>query len=83
MIEYKTWEGNYPHVILLSPKRAVGVLYYETGFEQLHPFPNIIDWMEKRNYNYNTDWRVVKVDPEWALCFAEKQVCELFALRWL
>jgi hypothetical protein len=83
MIEYKTWEGKYPHVILLSPDAAVKVLYYETGFEQLHPFPNIIDWMEERSYNYDKDWKVVRVDPEWAICFADRQTCELFVLKWL
>jgi hypothetical protein len=85
MIEYKIWEGKYPHVILLSTDLAIKVLYYETGFEQLHPLPNIIDWMEERQYNYHCDWRVVKVDEgkEWAICFAQKKACELFVLKWL
>jgi hypothetical protein len=89
MIEYKTWEGKYPHVILLSLDTAVTVLYYETGFEQLHPLPNIIDWMEERSYNYDDDWKVIRVEdkPEnrsnWAICFISRQACELFTLKWL
>ena len=89
MIEYKTWEGKWPHVILLSPEKVVEVLYYETGFEQLHPLPEIYDWMKERGYSYYNDWRVVRVDPgrgrhsDWAICFPNKQILELFVLKWL
>lgn len=89
MIEYKTWEGKWPNVILLAPTKAVEVLYYETGFEQLHPFPEVIDWMKERGYNYHYDWRVVRVDQDkgrqsdWAICFPNKQILELFVLKWL
>lgn len=89
MIEYKTWEGKYPHVILLSSEKAVEVLYYETGFEQLHPLPEVIDWMKERSYNYRSDWKVVRISDnpanrsDWAICFANKQACELFVLKWL
>jgi hypothetical protein len=89
MIEYKVWEGKWPHVILLSHSKVGEVLYYESGFEQLHPDPAIIDWMKERSYNYHHDWRVVRVDPdkgnksEWALCFPNKEICEMFVLRWL
>jgi hypothetical protein len=89
MIEYKTWEGKYPHVILLSGTKVGEILYYETGFEQLHPDPAIIDWMKERQYNYHKDWRVVRVDSdlhkksEWAICFPNKEILELFVLRWL
>jgi hypothetical protein len=89
MIEYKTWEGKWPNVILLSGEDIGKILYYETGFEQLHPDPAIIDWMEERGYNYYYDWRVVRVDPrilgrhsEWAICFPNKQILELFLLKW-
>jgi hypothetical protein len=89
MIEYKIWEGKYQHVILLSPDTATKVLYYETGFEQLHPHLEIIDWMNERQYKYHDNWRVVRVDDnpanrsDWAICFADKQACELFVLKWL
>jgi hypothetical protein len=89
MIEYKIWEGGYPHVILLSQGDIQDVLYYETGFEQLHPDPAIVDWMEERGYKYQSDWRVVRASSngalrsEWAICFANKQACELFVLKWL
>jgi hypothetical protein len=85
MIQYKTWEGKYPHVILLSLTVIPKILYYETGFEQLHPYPEIVDWMNERQYNYHDDWKVVRIkeDNEWAICFAQKQACELFVLKWL
>jgi hypothetical protein len=89
MIEYKTWEGKWPHVILLSPDIALTVLYYETGFEQLHPLPEVLDWMTERSYNYDSDWKVVRVNDnpanrsDWAVCFNNKQACELFVLKWL
>jgi hypothetical protein len=89
MIEYKVWEGKWPHVILLDRTRVGEVLYYETGFEQLHPLPEVIDWMTERGYNYHHNWRVVREDPDkgrhsdWALCFPNKEICELFVLRWL
>jgi len=89
MIEYKTWEGNKPHVIILDSLKAIGILYYETGFEQLHPLPDILKWMEERGYKYRDDWTVVKlqenptIQSEWAICFKEKKVCELFVLKWL
>lgn len=89
MIEYKTWLGKWPHVVLLSGEDAAKVLYYETGFEQLHPDPVVIDWMTERGYTYHNDWKVVRADPdrsvrsEWALCFPNKEICEMFVLRWL
>lgn len=84
MIEYKVWPGKYPHALLLSEHEVFDILYYETGFEQLHPLPNIIDWMEERNYIYYTDWKCIVVTPkkEWAICFPNKEICELFLLKW-
>jgi hypothetical protein len=87
MIEYKTWEGKYPHVILLSPDASFKVLHYETGFEQMHLLPEIVDWMQEKGYSYNIDWKAVRVEPlmlsDWAVCFTDKQACELFVLKWL
>jgi hypothetical protein len=45
--------------------------------------------MEERSYNYPNDWRVVRANEvpanksDWAICFAVKQACELFVLKWL
>lgn len=89
MIEYKTWIGRMSNVILLSGDDLVKVLYYETGFEQLHPFPNIIDWMKKHGCEYHENWKVVREEPNmtkdscWAICFENKKHCELFVLKWL
>lgn len=85
MIEYRQWEGKLPHVILLSGNDIQDVLYYETGFEQLHPIPPIHDWMSERGYVYRRTWNCVSATPmkEWALCFADKEICELFIMKWL
>lgn len=89
MIEYKIWEGKWPHVVLISHDKAIEIMYYETGFEHLFPLPEIIDWMKERCYNYDTDWKVVRSNPdrsiqsEWAICFSDKKICELFVLKWL
>ena len=85
-VEFKSsWEGEYPFVILLSSPEVHDVLYYETGFEQLHPLPSIIDWMEERDYSYQSDWKVVSVSPrrEWGICFKQEPACQLFLLKWL
>ena len=89
MIEYKTWQGKFPQVILLKGDILWDILYYETGFEQLHPFPSIVEWVEKQGYKYQYDWKVVRVEEdrskesEWALCFPNKEICELFVLKFL
>lgn len=85
-VEFRsTWVGEYPFVLVVSSPEAHEVLYYETGFEQLHPIPPIINWMEERNFNYPTDWKVATVTPreEWAFCFKQEEICQLFLLKWL
>lgn len=85
MIQYKEWPGKLPHAVLLSGEDAIKILYYETGFEQLHPIPPIYSWMEERGFEYQIDWKCVTVTAreEWALCFPNKEICELFLLKWL
>lgn len=89
MIEYKTWVGKFPHVILLKGDKVWEILYYETGFEQLHPFPSTIDWMTTQGCKYHEHWKVVRAEDdrskesEWALCFANEQHRELFTLKFL
>ena len=84
MIEYKVWTGKLPHAVLVTAPEVFEVLYYETGFEQLHPIPPIYDWMEERGYRYKEHWNCVTVTPreEWALCFPDKEICELFLMKW-
>lgn len=84
-VEYKTWTGKLPHAVLVSGKDANNVLYYETGFEQLHPIPEIDDWMSERGYSYRDNWNVVTVEQrkEWAFVFDNQEICNLFLLRWL
>jgi hypothetical protein len=40
----------------LDKHQQLELLYYETGFEQLHPIPPIYDWMEERGWEYYKDW---------------------------
>ncbi len=86
---YKTWVGKVPYAIILDRDSIGNLLYYETGFEQLHPLPEIHEWMELRDYDYGINWKVVRVDPnranvsDWAFCFDTAEMRDLFALRWL
>lgn len=85
-IEYKaTWSGTKPHAILLTAPEAHEVLYFETGFEQLHPLPEIIIWMEEQGYKYHKDWSVVTVSQrhEWAICLPNDKIAEMFMMKWL
>ena len=85
-VEYKsTWKGKFSHAVILSGKEAANVLYYETGFEQLHPIPPIHAWMSERGYEYYKTWNCVVVTPreEWAIVFPDKEICELFMMKWL
>lgn len=86
---YKTWQGKWPFVILIADKDIENILYYETGFEQLHPQLHIHQWMEERDQTYHETWKVVRVnqDPalisEWAVCFQTAEMRDMFALKWL
>lgn len=62
-------------------------LYYETGFEQLHPNPSIIDWMVERGYVYQTNWNCKRMvtrtgQNKYALMFPNEEIKTLFMLRW-
>jgi len=86
---YKTWEGKWPFVILIQDKDIENILYYETGFEQLHPQLHIHSWMEERNQTYYETWKVVRVSEdrsirsEWAVCFQTAEMRDMFVLKWL
>jgi hypothetical protein len=85
-IHYRTsWAGKFPYAVLVSGTEANDVLYYETGFEQLHPIPAIHTWMEERGHHYQDTWSCVTVTPrkEWAILFVDQKICEMFMLRWL
>lgn len=60
-------------------------LHYETGFEQCHPAPPIIAWMEEHGWEYNVDW-ACKLDhatkPRYILEFTTEEMCSMFLLRW-
>ncbi len=73
----------------LSNTQRDQVLYYESGFEQLHPNLDIIDWMKDRGYLYHHDWRCYKQNHSfdkrscYVLEFPDKEIYSLFILKWL
>ena len=59
------------------------LLYYETGFEQLHPIPEVHDWMKERGLEYYKDWGCVKVfNDVYYLEFKDEKTATIFWLRW-
>jgi hypothetical protein len=69
--------------ILLDHEQRAKWLYYETGFEQLHPVPEIHAWMEKQSYEYYKDWNCVKVfNDVYYLEFRDKETATMFLLKW-
>lgn len=71
-------------ILELSKDQIHKWLYYETGFEQLHPELEIIAWMEEQGYQYQHDWKCVKtsVKRTYSLEFPNKEIQTLFMLRW-
>jgi hypothetical protein len=61
------------------------LLYYETGFEQMHPVPFIYEWMQEQGYVYNVDWfcRQAPGVGQYQFEFPNEQIAELFILKWL
>lgn len=89
-VMYKnTWVGKYPCVIILTDDDVHRVLYYETGFEQLHPLPEIHKWMEERNYEYYVNWKVLREYEDrgkvsaWIIAFDDENIAQMFMLKWL
>lgn len=69
--------------IWLNYKQQRDLLYYETGFEQLHPIPSVHEWMEERGWEYYKDWNCVKVfNDVYYMEFKDNKVATWFALRW-
>ena len=75
--------------IKLTNNQRDKVLYYETGFEQLHPLPHIHNWMKEQGCRYRKDWTVSRVNHTpnhrsyYMLSFADPKMAELFILKWL
>ena len=75
--------------INLSTVQANELLYFETGFEQLHPLLEIHAWMAEHGWEYHRDWKCVKVPHTfdqrsyYQLCFESEQAATMFTLKWL
>ena len=58
-------------------------LYYETGFEQLHPNPDIVYWMAEQGYAYNLHWKVYAFTPRnYRFVFPNDEIAALFLIKW-
>ena len=75
--------------VKLTKKQTQQILYYETGFEQLHPNPEITDWMTEQGWPYRHNWDCVRVGNTWEernyykLVFANDEMASVFLLKWL
>jgi hypothetical protein len=75
--------------IKLNNSNRDDVLYYETGFEQMHPNPEIMKWAESQGWLYYKDWKCTKVPHTaterdyYKLSFATQEMASLFALKWM
>ena len=75
--------------IKLTNANRDDVLYYETGFEQLHPYIHITEWMSEQGFEYQKDWQCISVPHTfdqrsyYKLSFATEEMASLFALKWL
>jgi hypothetical protein len=71
--------------LVLSPDQHAQVLYYETGFDQLHPIPPIHDWMTQLGYEYYRDWRCRRQSSNkpYVIEFPNSHVMNMFMLKWL
>jgi hypothetical protein len=68
-------------------------LYYETGFEQLNPYPDIIDWMGEQGWRYRHDWNCIKrggigytyfsPQSDYFLQFNDEAMASAFLLKWV
>lgn len=69
----------------LTAHQVGELLYYETGFDQLHPEPSIINWMRTQGYVYNVDWfcKPNKMRMLYNLEFPNEEIAGLFILKWL
>lgn len=73
--------------MILTTEQIDKWLYYETGFEQLHPHPGIIKWMEEQGYKYKKDWSCTRGSTftdrnKYSLEFPNKEIKTMFVLRW-
>jgi hypothetical protein len=67
----------------LDKQQMKTLLYYETGFEQLHPVPPVHDWMMQQGWEYYDDWNCVKVfNNVYYMEFRDDEMAVLFWLKW-
>ena len=83
--------------LVLTDKQKNQWLNYETGYEQLHPNFEIIDYMTSHNYKYGEDWKCNKIDwlgeegvaalptviqSYYTLTFSNYKIASTFILKW-
>lgn len=72
------------NLIYVIPDNMINkLLYYETGFEQLHPIPEVYKWMASQGYVYEKDWQVIaNKSVGYYVKFPNDEIATLFVLRW-
>ena len=76
--------------LVLTDEQQNQWLNYETGYEQLHPNHEIINYMTSHNYKYGEDWKCNKVtfqgpkilEHSYTLVFNDDQAASTFLLKW-
>lgn len=70
--------------VYLDAEQQARLLYYESGFEQLHPILIIHKWMEERGWEYYQDYRCVMQSRDvYFMEFSDDKIAEMFMLKWL
>jgi hypothetical protein len=77
-------------IIQLTPEQRDTLLFYETGFEQLEPRYEVVDWADQQGWRWRRDWHCRRLDiwhidrgRQYALEFATPEMAIMFTLRWL
>ena len=75
--------------LVLTDEQQNQWLNYETGYEQLHPNHEIINYMTSHNYKYGKDWKCNKVTEHfdtqyhwYTLTFNDDVTASTFLLKW-
>jgi hypothetical protein len=76
-------------IIQLTPEQRDTLLFYETGFEQLEPLYEIVEWANEQGWRWRRDWICRRSywsfdhGQQYMLEFATQEMATLFTLRWL
>ena len=74
-------------IIPLTPEQRDTLLFFETGFEQLEPRYEVVEWADQQGWRWRRDWHCRRLSGwnghQYVLEFATPEMATVFALRWL